>query len=197
MADNQSPEEWQIRKRDSFYNQAMLDIETLGTDPGAAIVSIGACVFDLSGIHAEFYEEVDRESCEEAGLTVDQGTLDWWEGQGPEAREVLEGGDPIEDVLRKFNSWYKANEVYEVWAKSPAFDCVLMQEAYDAVDPNLSEPWGYDETRDMRTIQQVPMAAWRKQKGTAHHALDDAKHQAKLVRKSLTNVKKAADMFDL
>jgi hypothetical protein len=194
MAGSQSSDEWQYRKRDNFYNQLMLDIETLGTSPGSAIVSVGAIVFGTDGLGDDFYMEIDRESCTEVGLEVDQDTLDWWESQGSEAREVLEGGEPLKDVLQSFNEWYEANQVYEVWAKSPAFDCVMMQEAYDALDADIEEPWDYNQTRDMRTIQELPMAQWRKQKGTNHHALDDARYQAQLVKRTLDGVVKASEI---
>jgi len=64
----------------------MVDIETLGTDPGAAIVSIGAVRFsttnDAAGaIEAEFFESVALESCDAYGLDIDGSTVEWWLGQ--------------------------------------------------------------------------------------------------------------------
>ena len=37
----------------------MLDIETLGLDPGAAILSIGACTFDTDGVGVVYLETDD------------------------------------------------------------------------------------------------------------------------------------------
>jgi len=53
----------------------MLDIETLGLEAGAAILSIGAVKFDTDGLGAEFSGEIDLESCQDAGLAIDAETL--------------------------------------------------------------------------------------------------------------------------
>src|SRR5688572_29962905 len=69
----------------------MLDLETLGTRPGCAILSIGAVAFDrhTGALGPEFYMVVNRKSCEAKGLTQDQSTLDWWSRQSAEAKKVL------------------------------------------------------------------------------------------------------------
>lgn len=72
----------------------MIDIETFGTRPGAAIRSIGAVVFgfpDGDNGHpfvarsGGFYANITRVSCEQVGLRVEPETEDWWRRQSIEA----------------------------------------------------------------------------------------------------------------
>lgn len=102
--------------------RVMVDIESLGTEPGAAILSIGAVPFDTDDVDATagFYSEVDLRSCEAAGLTIDADTLLWWQGQSDEAKAVLsDGGGDLADVLDDFAGWYVDVGADEVWANSP------------------------------------------------------------------------------
>lgn len=164
-------------------DRVMVDIETLGLDPGAAILSIGAVKFGTDGIGEEFERNISLESCQEAGLTIDADTLDWWLGQDEDVQHVLTGGESLERVLWEFHDWFDADEV---WANSPAFDCAMLEVAYDAIgDP---APWEYYEQRDVRTLTSLPVAAEVEQLGNEHDALDDAKHQARTVIETLRNI---------
>jgi len=162
-------------------DRVMLDIETLGTEPGAAILSIGAVRFGPRELGATFHRSVALQSCEAAGLTIDAETLEWWLGQGADAREVLTGGVPLADALAALAEFY--GDADEVWANSPAFDCAMLETAYEAVGQEA--PWAYYEQRDVRTIEALPGAADVDHDGVAHDALDDAKHQARSVAATL------------
>ena len=162
-------------------DRVMVDIETLGRERGAAILSIGAVRFDSAGVYGEFYRSVNRESCEAAGLTVEEDTLSWWQGQDEAAREVLHGGEKLADVLFEFTQWFE--DANEIWANSPSFDCEILEAAYEAV--GLVEPWEFYHERDARTIKNLPIAPELEQDGTEHDALDDAAHQARIVSKTL------------
>lgn len=170
-------------------SSVMVDIETLGTEKGAAILSIGAVTFDREGVHETFYRNIDLETCEQAGLEVDTGTLAWWLDQGEEAQDVLRGGEDLETVLRDFSTFYDAHKADEIWANSPSFDCEILAHAYDALDLDL--PWDFREERDYRTLRELPGAVWVDRQGTHHNALDDAKHQAKKVVLTLNNYDEA------
>ena len=57
-------------------SRVMLDIETLGTEPGCAIVSVGAARWSIDGVGDErLYREVSLSSCGAAGLEIDPDTL--------------------------------------------------------------------------------------------------------------------------
>lgn len=171
------------QKKDHHRNprRVMVDIETLGLDPGAVIVSIGAVAFGCDGTGETFYRSIDRQSCEAAGLHTDEETLKWWQDQGEAARDELEGGEPLGDVLEEFARFY--GDAEEVWANSPSFDCEHLSAAFDAVD--IVEPWEFYHERDFRTLKNLPGAVELKQDGDAHHALDDAMHQAEVAAATL------------
>jgi DNA polymerase III epsilon subunit-like protein len=162
-------------------DRVMVDIETLGLETGAAIISIGAVRFGPDGLGQTFYRSIDRESCVVVGLEIDQDTLEWWRDQGEVADEVLNGGDELADVLEDFAEWFGTAD--EVWANSPSFDCEMLEVAYDAV--GLVEPWEFYQERDVRTLKALPIAPDFEQDGEEHHALDDAQYQARTVAETL------------
>jgi len=173
---------------DDTPDRVMIDIETLGTEPGAAIIAIGAVRFDRSGPGEEFYKSVSIKSCQEHGLEIDAGTLEWWLGQDDAAREQLAGGDALPEVLWQLDEFVDGAD--EVWACSPSFDCKLLASAFDAV--GLTEPWMYYELRDYRTVRELPIAGEMDQDGADHDALADAKLQALVAAKALDDINRAA-----
>jgi len=162
-------------------DRVMVDIETLGLESGSVILSVGAVRFDAEGLGDEFYRSISRESCESVGLDVDQDTLEWWRDQGEEARHVLQGGEELSDVLEAFASWFGTAD--EIWANSPSFDCEQLEAAYAAA--GLVEPWEFYQERDHRTVASLPVAPDLEHDGVEHDALDDAKHQARIVSEAL------------
>ncbi|GGO03681.1 3'-5' exonuclease [Haloarcula pellucida] len=161
--------------------RVMVDLETLGTDPGAVILSIGAVRFDEVGLSDEFYKNVSIQSCVDAGLEIDADTLDWWLGQDDEVQDVLQGGVRLSKALAHFSAFYRGAD--EIWAFSPTFDCQILSAAYDAIDEPT--PWNYRDERDCRTLAALPAAADVEQQGDAHDALDDAVYQARTVVETL------------
>lgn len=178
-------------KPEGEIDRVMIDIETLGLTAGSAILSIGAVRFDESDVWDEFYQEISLESCQEAGLTIDAGTLEWWLDQDDSVAEVLTGGKRLGNVLGKLVLYY--GDADEVWANSPAFDCELIEEACRTVDTRA--PWGYSEKRDVRTVRNLPGVGDVdvEMEGEQHHALDDAKWQARVVGKALRELQTEAE----
>jgi len=169
----------------------MVDIESLGTDPGSAILSIGAVTFDADGVDDDggFYAEVNLQSNEAAGLTFDADTIVWWLRQSDEAKTVLTGGDDLEDVLIDFAEWVGKVNVDEVWANSPSFDCRLLGAAFDAV--GVDAPWAYYHERDFRTLKNLPDVGDTfpvNDDAVEHDAFDDAVVQARAASAILSSV---------
>jgi hypothetical protein len=171
--------------------RVMVDIETLGLERGAAILSIGAVEFIPGGLGDEFYREISLESCQDAGLHIDAGTLDWWLSQDDAVAGVLTGGDPLPDVLEAFNAWYP-DDAAEVWSNSPSFDCEILEDAFDAV--GLTEPWGFGDERDVRTLWSLPCAVDVEMDGNEHDALDDARRQARSVSETLGKIRRRGEV---
>jgi hypothetical protein len=174
----------------------MLDLETFGTKPGSVLRSIGAVVFELDGtMGPEFYYNIDQQSCQAAGLTVDANTAEWWSRQSKEARDsLLVDPRELSWVAADFHGWFLANVGLsgKVWAQGANFDPALWEAAALAVRNPV--PWKFWNVRDTRTVYDIAdmNPAVVKRAGTYHNALDDAKHQVRCVAAALALRSKAA-----
>lgn len=164
-----------------------IDIETLGTTPGAVILSIGAVSFSPDHHNPEgcFYRNIDTLSSLMRGMTVDSETVEWWRDPKRDKARAFLGSDEasLDDTLREFTGWFRnIGEVRHVYAKPPSFDCVLIEDAFRRC--GLPVPWTFRQPRCVRTAltwsgfdeKTVPFI------GVEHYALDDAIHQARVVQ---------------
>ena len=164
----------------------MIDLETLGTNPDAPIIAIGAVLFDpATGEQgATFYEAVDFEDACRRGA-ASGSTIKWWLGQSDAARAaVVKGEALLEDVLRRFRMFCveESSAAPIVWGNGATFDISILEHAHRQIGRNV--PWKFFDVRDCRTVAALgegldvdrSMA-----KGVAHHALDDAVSQARWV----------------
>lgn len=156
-------------------NSIMLDLGTMGNGSNSAIVSIGACRFSMEGIHEEFYQVVNLQSCVDLGLVIDPSTVLWWNKQNEWARNVFsEKGDSLAESLVMFSKWIGKDAI--VWGNGANFDNVILSNAYRTA--NLTQPWKFWNDRCYRTVKNLFPAIKMDRKGTHHNALDDAKNQA-------------------
>jgi DNA polymerase III epsilon subunit-like protein len=157
---------------------AMIDIETLGRKPGAAVLSIGAVVFGATGLGESFYSPVLLQSCIDVGLTIDPETVAWWMKQSDEAREAAFRADapPLPVVLLRFTEWFVAQQVRCPWCHGATFDVPILDAAYEAC--RLPAPWKFYDVRDTRTLYDLVGVKVDRSNGTHHNALDDARAQA-------------------
>lgn len=163
----------------------MLDLETLGTRPGCAILSIGAVAFDrhTGALGPEFYMVVNRKSCEAKGLTQDQSTLDWWSRQSAEAKKVLAEAENAPNglggALVQFTAYlqkFGKRDLF-VWGNGADFDQPIITACYATVGYPL--PWLFYNNRCYRTLRSLGnVKGEAPRQGVYHNALDDAKTQA-------------------
>lgn len=158
----------------------MVDLETMGLRPNAAIVSIGATHFDQFNIVDRFYTAVNLKSCLDVGLTTDQSTVDWWAQQSPEARAAwdVEGAPELVDALVAFGAWLRQHSSEQsmcMWGNGSDFDLVLLVSAYRALEAET--PWKFWNHHCFRTFKNLFGDGVTVRKGTHHHALDDAVYQ--------------------
>jgi hypothetical protein len=170
---------------------AMLDLETWGTGPGAALRSIGAVMFDPHSdeMGATFYANISDASCEVAGLVWDAQTVAWWAKQSQRAQDMLMTDQlTLTEVAVKFDDWWRKNRAIFVWSQGANFDCVLWEAAMRAVGRGV--PWKFYDARDTRTAYDVADFDSRtvRRAGTYHNALDDARHQAICVQRAYARV---------
>lgn len=175
----------------------MLDLETLGTNPGCIILSIGACRWNPEQKQItlrprdKFYRNVNIQSCLDAGLTADGATIAWWLDQSHEARAALRIPEPgdLSLALLQFQNFYEAwGEVPELrcrrlWCHGATFDVPVLGAAYRTLDKK--EPWGYRDVRDTRTLFELTGVIIDRTAGIHHHALHDAIAQAEAVHQAL------------
>ena len=163
----------------------MVDLETLGTVPGCAILSIGAVEFDERGaLIKSFYTEIYTPSCLDVYMSIDPATETWWRDKEPAARVVLENcadsskSIPIKSALDQFAGWVKdfdPNNVL-VWGNGSDFDNAILAVAYELCGEKL--PWKFYNNRCYRTLKNLHPDIRLERVGTYHNALDDAVSQA-------------------
>ena len=157
----------------------MLDLETMGAGPNAAITAIGAVKFDpdKGEIVDTFYFKVNLESSVKQGGVIDASTVSWWLDQNEEARaEMQKKGKHILDGLYEFKGQIGSDA--RIWGNGAAFDNVILRSAYERAQ--IIAPWDFWNDRCYRTVKtmfkQTPMV---EKPTVAHHALADAEAQAK------------------
>lgn len=174
-------------------NDLMIDLETMGNNPNAPIVAIGAVFFDPATGESgpEFYAAVSLKSSMECGAVPDAETIDWWLGQSQEARDAirLKGAEQLRVVLGDlagFIQRHADNPRYmKVWGNGASFDNVILRSAYQAVGYQV--PWPFWNDADVRTMVSLGRLLGFDPKrdmpfdGVAHNALADARHQVKYV----------------
>ena len=164
---------------------AMIDIETLGKVPGAAVLSIGAVMFDSAGLGETFCAAVSLQSCIDVGLKIDADTVSWWMKQSDEARRAAFRSDapPLQAVLLRFTDWFVAQQARYPWCHGATFDVPILDAAYAAC--GLQTPWKFYDVRDTRTLYDLADVKVDRSAGTHHNALDDATAQAKAAARAL------------
>ncbi|EFG2213307.1 3'-5' exoribonuclease, partial [Escherichia coli] len=92
-----------------LWHHLMIDLETMGKNPGAPIASIGAVFFDpQTGEQGpEFSKIIDMGTC---GGTVDISTIEWWLQRSGEARAaILADRIPLDDALLQLREFIDEN----------------------------------------------------------------------------------------
>lgn len=163
-------------------NDIMLDLETMGQQPNAAIVAIGAVEFDpkTQTIGSRFYTVVDLQSEVDAGAKIDASTALWWMRQGDAARgELVKPGIQIRSALDCFTTWLKRIDnpgQLKIWGNGSDFDNVILASAYRRI--GAEPPWKFWNNRCYRTMKSLHPEVKMERQGTHHDALDDAESQA-------------------
>lgn len=162
----------------------MLDLETMGVESDAAIVSIGAVVLDRERqtLGEEFYAAVDLQTSVGSGGTISPLTVLWWLKQSEAAREeIWSAGQNLRDALDAFSNWLARVRLVggglRLWGNGAAFDCAILESAYPRL--GLAVPWSSKEVRCYRTVKELVGPPPSFASGSVpHRAIDDAVHQA-------------------
>lgn len=158
----------------------MIDIETMGLGPGAAIVSIGAVVFDPrygKVTDDTFYVELDWKAQKRV---EDHSTRAWWAKQPAQAQKALKGEVGLIDALDDL-AFFLPDDC-KVWGNGPTFDIAILENAHnDIAEPYPWKFWNVRCCRTIRDLYESSRGGLEKGYGNNHNALEDAINQAKAV----------------
>ncbi|EIW6931091.1 3'-5' exoribonuclease [Escherichia coli] len=166
----------------------MIDLETMGKNPDAPIISISAIFFDpqTGDMGPEFSKTIDLET---AGGVIDRDTIKWWLKQSREAQSAIMTDEiPLDDALLQLREFIDENSgefFVQVWGNGANFDNTILRRSYER--QGIPCPWRYYNDRDVRTIVELGKAIDFDARtaipfeGERHNALDDARYQAKYV----------------
>ncbi|EFO3510381.1 exonuclease [Escherichia coli] len=166
----------------------MIDLETMGKNPDAPIISLGAIFFDpqTGEMGPEFSKTIDLDT---AGGVIDRDVIKWWLKQSREAQSaILTDEIPLDDALLQLREFIDENYCgfyVRVWGNGANFDNVILRRSYER--QGIPCPWRYCNDRDVRTIVELGNSIGFDVRmtipfeGVPHNALDNARHQAKQV----------------
>jgi len=166
---------------------AMVDIESLGTDYGSVILSIGAVAFepyDEDIKESKFHVNIDLADSLPKGFTIDGETFYWWWNRDAKARAaiVIPEPKPVLRSLLDLLDWYHFSQCEAAW--SHRFDMELLGAYHKKLA--IDTPWGYRGERDIRTLLGLAGRFGYKKDQTRdkekHHPLWDALRQAKEIQ---------------
>ncbi|EGF1717609.1 exonuclease [Escherichia coli] len=177
-----------ITSTSRVWYHLMIDLETMGKNPDAPIISIGAIFFDpqTGDMGPEFSKTIDLDT---AGGVIDRDTIKRWLKQSREAQSALLTDEiPLDDALLQLREFIDENSgefFVQVWGNGANFDNVILRRSYER--QGIPCPWRYCNDRDVRTIVELGKTIGFDARtaipfeGVRHNALDDARHQAKYV----------------
>ncbi|NVO13847.1 MAG: 3'-5' exoribonuclease [Rhodoplanes sp.] len=167
----------------------MLDIETLGTRPGAVVLSAAFVRFsDLASVSLVM-SVPDQQAL---GLEIDPETHAWWGKQDPAAwAAATQNPLPLRAALEHIAAWiaWASNgEAPLIWGHGASFDAPLLGEVFRRA--GVPKPWGYRDERDTRTLYDLAGINLSDHygQGTMHVALSDAMAQTSAAIAAITKL---------
>ena len=164
---------------------AMIDLETLSTNPDATILTVGGVKFNpysFTEPSQGMYFRVDVDSQTAMGRDVQQETIDWWATQPKEISEEALGDKnriSLDEMVKTINKWSVGVDVF--WCQGPLFDYAILQDIYKQLGNPV--PWNFWQIRDSRTLFSLVPRDPNEIRKEAHNALADCYFQAKKVQK--------------
>ncbi|WP_198646054.1 exonuclease, partial [Escherichia coli] len=141
-----------ITSTSRVWYHLMIDLEAMGKNPDAPIISIGAIFFDpqTGDMGPEFSKTIDLDT---AGGVIDRDTIKWWLKQSREAQSALLTDEILLDdallQLREFIDENSGEFFVQAWGNGANFDNVILRRSYER--QGIPCPWRYCNDRDVRT----------------------------------------------
>ena len=169
----------------SLGKWAVVDEESMSTEPNAAILAIGATMIDDLETVDRFYVNVDLQSCLAVGLHESESTRKWWSEQSTEAFNATQTNCvPIQTALQMWSDWINAHggKSVRLMGNGPCADNMWLNSAYKACGMTNPVPfWNDIDHRTLNWIGGKWLGVTKEDvsfKGVKHHAGDDAEHEA-------------------
>jgi len=172
----------------------MVDIETLGTRPGACVL---AAAFVRFSDEAHCSLNLSLPDQEALNLEKDESTLAWWRDQ--EAKHpgawaaATHNAQSLAQALPYFAQWLnwaRGTDDLQLWCHGATFDAPLLFELYRRQGTPC--PWQFWQVRDTRTLYDLALI--RKEDyavSPPHVALNDAIGQTRAANAALAILAKA------
>jgi hypothetical protein len=166
---------------------AMIDIETLGTEPDCVVLSVGAVKFDPFNSqepHAKtlWRPNVDQQTVAERSVL--DSTLEWWAKQPQHIQDEAfneEGRMFIAEFMQDLNKYLVG--VDKIWCQGPQFDMVILEHLFKQF--NHHRGWAFWQIMDCRTVfNMMPVDPRKAIQQNLHSADADAYYQAVCVQQS-------------
>lgn len=171
----------------------MVDMETVSLKENAGILSLALVPFNRDGSVNDlvpFYLAVDLTSCFMSGMDM-TGCQEWWMKQDPKAiAEIVKAEKMSIGTVINMSHTYLSNlaEQYELvmWSRGMDFDFPKLEWCFRKF-VEKEPPYAYYNKRDVRTwVKELGVDESQIEfEGTKHNALDDCKHQIKLVQAAM------------
>ncbi len=164
---------------------AMIDLETLSTNPNAVILTVGGVKFDPKTQmkpYSEMYFRVDVDSQTKMGRDVMQDTVNWWSKQPKQISDEAfsdHNRTSLDEMIKSINKFSVGVDVF--WCQGPLFDYAILQDIYKQLGNPV--PWQYWQIRDSRTLFSLVPRDLNEKRQDLHNALEDCRFQAKKVQK--------------
>jgi hypothetical protein len=180
----------------------MVDLETLGTGVNSCIISIGVVAFDADkGVLASEGWAIRHQDWHGK---KDPDTIKWWMKQNEAAQDYSFGGTTTAlTAANGFRDFHAAWGGDECWANDPDFDIVLLKQWWSRIVAETGWSLGkfpirYNEGRSFRTLTGeakrlgIDYSHIYGSATVAHHPVDDAVNQARVVNYIRNQLVKAA-----
>jgi len=143
-------------------NHLMLDIETLGANPGCVVLSVGIASFKIDGdgenwsaFHAlNLPEQIKR------GFTIEANTLQWWMKQSADAASVsfsdTSNSVSMMSLLMSLSQQIRQLDPQYLFARGYDFDFGILGHLFD--EYGIGRPWKYNQLRCVRTVTSMVQA---------------------------------------
>jgi len=177
-------------------NSLMLDLETLSTEPDAAVLSVGVAIFDETSVIEAVGWAFDLELVHGH---IDMQTLKWWmDSKRDNARAFSFSGSCLPFTMAcELKTLLTKHNPQEYWANDPEFDLVVFKQWWRRQNSRASPgvpllgdyPFGgraYQLSRSYRTIMAECVRCGfsienLKGRYVAHDPIEDASAQARAV----------------